>query len=627
MAQTTLARTAAIGRATGHFPVSRSGRPRLFPMLVILLALFVWHLAVPGVAATPWVEFVLAGALLVLGRVPLIRGVRCLVYRCSLDTEGIAVLGALIAFHYSFVVATLDALGRLGETFYIAATGSGSASPALQFTTAAAAITGVCLADRLRSNVSGGLGANPPDSAPSRNLRADTVWGATTLLVAFAFLAIASIVAGEITATGVTITLALLFGATPGIFSAFGDQGRRSLEQWAEGEGVEVHRAGALDDLGKIRTVCFNRLGTITYARPRVSDVVPADIETTPEDILNLASIIEIRADHPFAGALRDRMREDSPTVPQLRDVHYFPGRGVRAELHGQEVVLGSPRYLEELGVSCDEQADEIDHLCRAGKSVLALARDERLIGLVGFQDSPRPEAHEVIKALGDLGLETRLFSGDSAASVESVANSLGMDRYHSGLSREKGCTVVRDLQASHGRDGSVAMVGRGAFHATFLSIADCGVAFGPLGEITPETGDLELPGRSLCEVSSLFQMAAAVRARWRHFAVVALMVQAILSGSMAYLGWQLCSGSASLTGSLVDIPAAVALAATILSAVIVRSACGPLVIGRPAATVSDEADLSDDGIGQDAFGEESASDENIESSQQDNIERSTAQS
>jgi cation transport ATPase len=231
------------------------------------------------------------------------------------------------------------------------------------------------------------------------------------------------------------------------------------------------------------------------------------------------------------------------------------------------------------------------------------------------------------MKALGDLGLETRLFSGDSAASVESVANSLGMDEYHSGLSRERGCTVVRDLQTSHGRDGSVAMVGRGAFHATFLSVADCGVAFGTLGEITPETGDLELPGRSLCEVSSLFQMAAAVRARGRHFAVVALTVQAILSGAMAYFGWQLCSGSASLTGGLVDIPGAVALAATVLSAVIVRSACGPLVIGKPAATVSDEADLSDDGIGQDAFGEESASDENTESSQHDNIERSTVQS
>ena len=559
-------------------------------MFGVLAALFLVQFALPISAVTPSVELALAGTLMVLVRGPLNRGVRRLVYLTGFDIESIASLTAVLAFHASFVVTVLHALGRLGEGFYLTAVAEGARVPALHFTTAGAACASLCVLERVRRRAS----SESPISIGS--WRGDRIWGLVVLTAAMIGLVTLSVLRGGIDATVLTVTFAVLLGAMPGILIAFQVERRRSLERWAAGAEIQSHHLPVLGDLSTVRVVCFNRLGTITYGRPRVTDVVPVDRETPPEGILNLASILEVRADHPFAAALQHRMCEDSPTVPQLRDVHYFPGRGVRAELYGQEVVLGSPRYLEELGVSCRSHIDETRTLCLSGKSVLALARDERLIGLVAFQDDPRPEASAVVHRLREVGLELRLFSGDASLSVEAVANSVGVDECHGELSRESGCAILRDLQAQHGHNGGVAVVGRGVFHATFLSVADCGVAFGPLGDATPETGGLELPGRNLHEVGALFEAAALVRRRQSLMARIGLTVQGILAVTVGFFGWQLGSASVGLTGGMVDVTAAIALAAAGVSAVLVRS-CRSWVLPSVPASQEDAAGVVTEGV------------------------------
>lgn len=250
-----------------------------------------------------------------------------------------------------------------------------------------------------------------------------------------------------------------------------------------------------LEAVGAAELVCLDKTGTLTANHPQVCDIVPTG-RLTAREILLLACTGEAHNHHPLAEAIKERAAAEGIGPLPHSQCDYYLGKGIRAMLDGREILVGNHKLLTQFSVSAARIEKQAKPLITRGLTVIYLARDRRIEGLIGIENPQRPEAARVVAALTGQGCNLVLVTGDEPATAGDLARNLGITTCHSSLLPEQKATVVTQLQTGGHR---VIMVGDGINDALALSKADIGIAVGTAGsEVAIEAADIALVDDSL---------------------------------------------------------------------------------------------------------------------------------
>ena len=265
--------------------------------------------------------------------------------------------------------------------------------------------------------------------------------------------------------------------------------------------GVLVKGGGPLENLGTLRAVAFDKTGTLTEGRPRLTDVAPA-AGVDDFALLAVAVAVEARSDHPLAEAIvRDggeRLAERAP--PTASAVSSITGRGVRASVDGEEVLIGSAALFDATGGVDPAVLATVDQLQAAGRTIMIVKHGDRFLGALGVMDTPRAAARDAVAALSPVGIRRAIMlSGDHQLVADSVARQVGLTDAWGDLMPEDKVAAIEKLRHE---EGKVAMVGDGVNDAPALAHATVGIAMGAAGsDVALETADIALMGDDLTKL------------------------------------------------------------------------------------------------------------------------------
>lgn len=273
-------------------------------------------------------------------------------------------------------------------------------------------------------------------------------------------------------------------------------------------EGIIIKNSEALEKIGKLTTIVFDKTGTLTKGEPEVTDVIPLN-GYDEKALLKIAYIAEKRSEHPIAEAvLRKAKAIDVSDITEPEFFDTIPGQGVVAKVNGQRIVLGNDKLMKAFNVNISTTINHVEKLRLQAKTVIYVAFNNELIGILGIADTPRPFANEVISKLKNMGLEVIMLTGDNEKTAKAIAKNLGIDKVIAEVLPEDKTEIIKSLQ----RKGKVvAMVGDGINDAPSLSQADVGIAMGEGTDIAKEAGDIVVVKNNLRAVLAAIQISKAI--------------------------------------------------------------------------------------------------------------------
>jgi Cu+-exporting ATPase len=208
------------------------------------------------------------------------------------------------------------------------------------------------------------------------------------------------------------------------------------------------------------------------------------------ESLLALAASVETASEHPLAAAIVRGAKQRSLSLENQQGFQSVTGQGAKAEVSGKQVAVGNEKLMRELDALDDEFAVQADEFRKQGQTVMFVAVDGKAAGLLGVADPIKKTTVQAIKQLHEAGLKVVMMTGDNAATAEAVANEIGIDEVHAGVSPEDKSRVVRELQAT---GSMVAMAGDGINDAPALAQADIGIAMGTGTDVAIESASVTL--------------------------------------------------------------------------------------------------------------------------------------
>jgi Cu+-exporting ATPase len=253
--------------------------------------------------------------------------------------------------------------------------------------------------------------------------------------------------------------------------------------------GVLFRNAEAIELLEKVDTLVVDKTGTLTEGRPKLATVEPAGSHTEA-DVLRAAASLERASEHPLASAIVEGAAERGVGESRVESFESISGRGVRGRVDGRNVVLGNPTLFEATGLIGADAAGRADRLRRAGQTVVFVAAEGELLGLLGVADPIKANAAEAIAVLRREGLRIVMLTGDSRATAEAVASRLGIETVLAEVMPGEKAGAVARLQAEGHR---VAMAGDGINDAPALARADVGIAMGTGTDVAIESAGVTL--------------------------------------------------------------------------------------------------------------------------------------
>lgn len=290
-------------------------------------------------------------------------------------------------------------------------------------------------------------------------------------------------------------------------------------------EGILMKGGAHLEKSGKITAVALDKTGTLTEGRPEVINV----LSLSQEDPLYWAAAAERGSEHPVAGAIL-RKAEGLGAIPEPDSVEAIPGKGIRGEVSGREVLVGTERLMEERGISREAEGMIAEARNFRGSPVY-VALDGVLLGALQVADPVRGDAREAVERLRAAGVRRLvMLTGDSRSAAEEVAREIGLEEVLPELLPEEKLEAIEKLR----REGYVtAMVGDGINDAPALAAADIGIALGSAGtDVAIETADIALMRDDLLLVAKAADRARKTLANIRQNVVIAVStVAALLAG------------------------------------------------------------------------------------------------
>jgi Cd2+/Zn2+-exporting ATPase len=265
--------------------------------------------------------------------------------------------------------------------------------------------------------------------------------------------------------------------------------------------GVLIKGGVYLEELGQIQTIVFDKTGTLTTGQLTVTDIIPTD-SISPTEVLRIAAALERKSQHPIAQAIVRAYEERAAgePLPDAQEFTSLTGQGVQAKLDGTLYRVGRLQLFNADGLALASQA----------KTVIGVGTPDRLLGLIALADSIRPQAHQTVQRLKDLGIDVVMVTGDNEAAARAVAQHVGITHYHAGVFPDQKVHEIEHLRSEYGR---VAMVGDGVNDAPALAAASVGIAMGAVGsDAALETAHVALMGDDLSKLPYLIELSRRTR-------------------------------------------------------------------------------------------------------------------
>ena len=262
--------------------------------------------------------------------------------------------------------------------------------------------------------------------------------------------------------------------------------------------GVLLKNGTVLQEIQKVQTLVFDKTGTLTEGKPVVTDIIGDETE-----VLGLAASLEEASQHPLAQAIVKRASQAGLELKPVENFQALHGKGVSGQINGKQVLLGNAKMLDGMDISSNYQ-EKLEELEKEAKTVVYLAVDNEIKGLLALQDIPKENAKLAISQLKKRGLKTVMLTGDNAGVARAIADQIGIEEVIAGVLPEEKAHEIHKLQQA----GKVAFVGDGINDAPALSVADVGIAMGAGTDIAIESADLVLTTNNLLGVVRAFDMS-----------------------------------------------------------------------------------------------------------------------
>jgi P-type Cu+ transporter len=288
--------------------------------------------------------------------------------------------------------------------------------------------------------------------------------------------------------------------------------------------GVLIKDAGALERLEKVDTLVVDKTGTLTEGKPGVTSVIPTD-GVTEQDLLQVALALEVGSEHPLAQAITQCAVQRNVSAGRLDSFQSVTGQGVQGRLGAASVALGNQLMMERVSADTGRLAGEADRLRSEGATVVFVARDSKVLGLIAVADPIKESTPPALEALRAAGVRILMVTGDHAQTAASIAHRLGIEEVQAGVLPERKHEIVERLKA----DGRiVAMAGDGVNDAPALAAADVGIAMGTGTDVAIESAAVTLVKGDLRGVVRALRLSRATMRNIRQNLFLAFVYNAL---------------------------------------------------------------------------------------------------
>lgn len=268
-------------------------------------------------------------------------------------------------------------------------------------------------------------------------------------------------------------------------------------------QGVLIKGGESLEMAHKLNTIVFDKTGTITAGKPKVTDIVSAG-KYKEEDILRWAASAEKPSEHPLGEAIIQGADERKLSLAEISNFQALPGRGIEGDIERKKMLLGNLKLMREKEIEVTLKK-EADRLATQGKTPMYLAVNDNLEGLVAVADEAKKSSAQAIQQLHSMGIEVAMITGDNKSTAKAIAKSVGIDVVLAEVLPGDKANEVKKLQAQNKK---VGMVGDGVNDAPALAQADVGIAIGSGTDVAMESADIVLMKSDLMDVVTALQLS-----------------------------------------------------------------------------------------------------------------------
>lgn len=262
--------------------------------------------------------------------------------------------------------------------------------------------------------------------------------------------------------------------------------------------GILIKNGEVLEAVNDVKTVIFDKTGTITVGKPEVTNIVG-----DKKSVLSIATALEQSSEHPLASAIVKKAELENVSAQKISSFKAIEGKGVQALVDDKLAFVGNDKLLEDVKIN-DQLQEQVIKLQEEAKTVVFVGIDNQVIGLLAIQDAPKDTSKEAIADLKARGLKTVMLTGDNQRVAEAIAQQVGIDEVIADVLPSQKADHVKAIQ----QDGKVAFVGDGINDAPALTVADVGIAMGSGTDIAIESGGIVLVKNDLRDVDKALALS-----------------------------------------------------------------------------------------------------------------------
>lgn len=274
--------------------------------------------------------------------------------------------------------------------------------------------------------------------------------------------------------------------------------------------GILIRNGEALELSERITTMIFDKTGTLTKGKPELTDLILMD--GNRDGLLQIAASLEKNSQHPIAEAVTQYAESKGVMLREARDFDTVEGKGIKGFLDNKLILAGNPIFLKDNGVKYPPEVDDqISIIEKEGKSVVLVAENKRLLGIIGVADTIKPNAKAAVEELKKLNLKLTMITGDNARTARAIGNTIGIDQVLAEVLPVDKAKSVKSIQE---KGEVVSFVGDGINDAPALAQADVGIAIGTGTDIAIESGDIILIQGDMIDAAAAVQLGRKVMSR-----------------------------------------------------------------------------------------------------------------
>lgn len=267
--------------------------------------------------------------------------------------------------------------------------------------------------------------------------------------------------------------------------------------------GILIRDGESLESAQKISTIVFDKTGTLTEGNPAVSKIICVGVEEN--ELLRLAASLEAKSEHPLAKAITDKAKLSNLNLFESESFQSVTGFGVTGIVNGKAIIIGTKKLLQDYSVKLDSSAANQAQFSNVGKTIIHVAIDGELKGLIVLEDQLKQSSLEAVEKLKKMKIRTVMLTGDNFETAKAIADKVKLDEFHAGVLPDGKAEIVKELQVN---SEFVAMVGDGINDAPALAQANVGIAIGTGTDVAIETAQITLLKGDLRNVAKAIKLS-----------------------------------------------------------------------------------------------------------------------